>query len=193
MEFNIGYSEFLTFTVGVFAKRTSSIKPSVVNGITDVEFINTYKSYKSRGHRAGGLGDEVETLREDCRAKISYFAEKFVELVTVQIRGSKFSQLDSLQRIMKNLLKRKSMSMLEAVMSANPDAWFTLLMINEPNHSDYDEFNKLLLAWRDLEDVGTGLGQEDSIDIFVKEILQNKKLNEEICRLVIFLTTKNVT
>lgn len=98
--------------------------------------------------------------------------------------------MDQLQRILKTVLKRKALSLLEAVMMDNHEAYFHLLMVNEPNGGEVDEFNNHVTAWQELEHVSP-TQTEDHIDELAKAVLQNKKLNEEICKLVIYLTSKN--
>ena len=203
-EFSLPYSDFLSFSVGLFAKRTNSYSApgsgfAASNGGGgfsnaqggSIDFMNNYKSFKAKAVRQGGLAEQSEQLREDCRAKITYFAEKFVDLVTAQIKCNKFSLIDNLQRVLKTLLKRKSLSLLEAVTTKNVEAWFTLLMITDPTSLDHNDFSSCMQMWQELEEASP-YDREDMIDEFVKHILQNRKLNEEICKLVIYLTTKSL-
>ena len=110
--------------------------------------------------------------------------------MTGNIRGNKFSLIDNLQRILKNVLKRKALGLLESVMTNNHEAWFFLLMIQEPTSSELSEFYGLVDQWGELE--GKTIKYEEIIDEFTKSILQNKKLNEEVCKLVIYITSRNV-
>ena len=88
-------------------------------------------------------------------------------------------------------MKRKSLSLLEAVMTDNSEAFFHLLMIQEPGHSQIEDFNHILGSWEELQSTSPS-GLDECIDEFVKLILQNKTLNEEICKLVIYLTSKSL-
>jgi hypothetical protein len=74
-EFCIGYADFLNFAVGLFAKKTSSSRTNSHN-VHNVEFVNTFKTFKSKSTRQGVISDELETIKEDCRSKISYFSER---------------------------------------------------------------------------------------------------------------------
>lgn len=181
--------------MGLFAKKTSSSRTNTHN-IHNVEFVNTFKTFKSKNARQGVISDQLETVKEDCRSKVAYFSERysrltrFVELVTGNIRGNKFSLIDNLQRILKNVLKRKALSLLESVMTNNHEAWFFLLMVTEPTSSELADFYRLVDRWAELD--GRPIKYEEMVDDFVKGILQNKKLNEEICKLVIYITSRNV-
>lgn len=80
--------------------------------------------------------------------------------------------------------------MLETVFAAAPENWFQLLMIEHPTASEMGEFFSLKEA---LECLNTEeRTYQDDLDTFVKTILQNKKLNEEICKLMVYITTKDI-
>lgn len=74
-EFSIGLAEFVHFTVTLFAHKNGGAKASGKT-LNDVEFVNTYKNFKNKTN--GGTVDNqlLHDLKEDCRFKISYFAEK---------------------------------------------------------------------------------------------------------------------
>lgn len=181
--------------VTVFAKSTGGVKVQPGGGgnaIPEVEFVNTYKNFKkAKGKDTQIFNEELERIKDDCRARIGYFSDKFVELVTGATRANKFNQVEALQRILKGALRRKSLSLLEAIMDENSEAWFQLLMTDEPSQFETEQFMKVINMWRSLEELSPDQFEETA-DEFVKTILQNRILNEEICKLVIFLTTKNV-
>lgn len=91
---------------------------------------------------------------------------------------------------MRNVLKKKGLSLLESVMAGSLDAWNHLLMTEEPSPAQVEEFNVVCQQWSQLESNSNPC--EDELDSFVKTILQTRKLNEEICKLVIFLTSKHI-
>lgn len=71
----MSYQDFLNFTVSVFARKSQSIRPEKQSAV-DVDFVNTYKSFKTRSMKNGLVENGSESLKEECRAKISYFSDK---------------------------------------------------------------------------------------------------------------------
>lgn len=84
------------------------------------------------------------------------------------------------------------------VFSKDQEGFFSLLIIKSPTSLEIDDFHSLVDRLEELKSIkARGLAQpyfedEDKLDEFVKAILQNKKLNEEICKLVLYLTTTNI-
>ena len=185
----MGYPEFLSFAVGVFSKKTGATRTGA-QATMNVEFVNTYKAYRSKSARQGAGDGDAERAKEECRARVSYFAERFVEMVTGNIRGNKFALVDRLQRVVKTVLKRKALSLVESVMAGNSEAWFGLLGVEEPSGTDSEEYGEVLRKWEEVRN--GGWGEEEVVDEFVKGILQNRILNEEICKLVIYVTSRKI-
>ena len=46
-EFSLGYQDFVSFTVGIFSKKSQSVRIDRQAEV-DVEFVNTFKSFKSK-------------------------------------------------------------------------------------------------------------------------------------------------
>ena len=113
-----------------------------------------------------------------------------MEVITSQVRCNRFSVIETLQRVLKDVMRRKSLSMLETIFTSAPENWFQLLMIENPTASEVSEFFSLKEMLEAInKDSRTYF---EDMDCFVKTILQNKKLNEEICKLMVFITTKDV-
>lgn len=72
-EFSIGYSDFMTFFVNVFARKCQGISASSSSLMT-VEFVNSFKNFK--GNKYNAERSEIELIKEDCKGKMAYFAER---------------------------------------------------------------------------------------------------------------------
>lgn len=152
----------------------------------NVQFVNSYKTFKNRQTSKA----ESEVLKEDLRGRVSYFSDRyysanlrFVEVLTSQIRCSRYSVLDNLQRLLRDLIKRKAMSLLEALLARDMDKYHATLLIDRASLNDIDHYTRLTLM---LDDIDEGSHTYiDTIDDIARSMLTQKTLNDEICKLIV--------
>lgn len=80
--------------------------------------------------------------------------------------------------------------MLEALLARNMEKYFETLLITQPNSADVESFTNLT---KHLDDINENEADYmDCIDNLSRALLTEKRLNDEICKLIVMLCDKYV-
>ena len=105
------------------------------------------------------------------------------------------------------MLDKKLGQLLESVFNRNQDMWFTLLALEIPTKAECDYWNKCEdiwvtqlrneeenLAYKEAKELKAEMTREDSQELIndqCKMLINCPKITQEMCKLIIFLTSKS--
>lgn len=75
--------------------------------------------------------------------------------------------------------------MLEALLSRDMDKYFGTMVIDEPSPNDTELFQQLISMLDGINDAS--VPYMDTVDSIARALLTQKKLNDEICKLIVML------
>jgi hypothetical protein len=153
----------------------------------NVVFMDDYDIFKTKNMQS--LDEDYQDLIEICKFKIAELAEKFVHIIMEDAMMDSYNNAVRLKSLTTELLKKKSVDLLSALCNEDRKGWFHLLLIEHPSLEDKTIWENLLAGWRHLASSGP---TDLEITEFVKEILQNKKLVNEVCKLIVYLTSPSI-
>lgn len=181
------YEKFLHFAADLFIHKTQITKGTSYE-MQNVVFTDDYEIFKTKNMEVTSE-DHLE-IREACKFKISELSDKFVNIIMEDATITNYHTSIRLKGILNGLLRRKAVDMVSAVCNEDRRGWMHLLLIENPSLDQKAQWENLVNDWRRLCLEGP---TDSEITGFVKQILQNKKLVDQFCKLVIYLTSKNIS
>lgn len=135
------------------------------------------------------IDPELHELRELCSFRATSLSERFVALIFSDTNQSTYKNAMKLKRCLSENLQNKLTDLVKIICDRNQPAWFQVLVIHNPSPQDLKEYTSIQESWnllskQDLQ----GMELEDSVDDFIKQILRNRKLINEIVKLLLCLT-----
>lgn len=139
----------------------------------------------------------------------------FVDMILENCQYKEKEEFEESKVIIEDLLTKKTDGLLDAVIENNKEMYFTLLTIDNPGDHDLDYWEKLQEFFKKMirfEVINSDyLGYKENRDSkekeeakikererdellleFCKMFVVGQKMTQEICRLIIYLTSKNI-
>ena len=186
VDFCIEYAKFLHFTSELFIHK-KQVDKGETRIIQNVDFVDDYDIFKTRNMLR--TESDNEELKELCKFRLSELSDRFINVIMQDSGMENYHTVTRLKGLLVGLLKQKSFDMFCAIANEDKKGWFHVLLIENPSFEQKSEWEALITAW----DLLCASGPTDlEITEFVKQILQNKTLVSEICKLIIYLTSKNI-
>lgn len=186
VDYCLEYEKFLHFSSDLFIHKTQISKGSGYN-MEKVIFTDEFEVFKTKNMEV--TDEDQLIIRENCKFKITELSEKFINVIMSDASLSNYHTSIRLKGILNGLLRRKAVDMITALCNEDRRGWFHLLVVENPSLEQKAEWEDLVAYWGELCESGP---TDSEITAFVRRILQNKKLVDQFCKLVIYLTSRNI-
>lgn len=186
VDYCLQYEKFLHFSADLFIHKRQISKGTAYE-LQQVVFTDDFDVFKT-SNMVTAPEDHL-VVRESCKFKITELSDKFVGLIMEDTTITNYHISMRLKNILNDLLRKKAVDMISAISNQDGKGWFNLLVIESPSLEQKAEWDSIQRSWRELISSGP---TEFEITDFVKRILQNKKLIDQFCKLVIYLTSKSL-
>lgn len=208
IDFVISYPELLHYTTEIFIHKRqiprssplyplgSARNPEILKD--NVDFINDYDAFRTQNMVT--LDESQANILEDCRFRIANLSHTFVDMIMEDAKMGTYSSSVKLKTLLTENLKKKSIDLLTALANEDKQGWFRLLLIDTPGREDNEEWLRMVSEWRLTSSRVMDEGylesmdpwEDDPVTKLTKLVLQNKTLIQEVCKLVIYVTSHNV-
>lgn len=186
VKYCLEYEKFLHFSADLFIHKRQ-IEKGTSYDIQQVMFVDDYDAFKTKNMEV--TNEEHLEIREACKFKIAELSEKFVNIIMEDATITNYHTSIRLKGILTGLLRRKAVDLISALCNEDHKGWMHLLLIESPSMDQKAQWEAMLYNWRNLCASGP---TDNEITEFVKQVLQNKKLVDQFCKLVIYLTSRNI-
>lgn len=212
--YTIPYDVFLNFCV----QRFCTAKHQQLRSLSKEEsagvnlFHDKYDQYKAKTKKDVDI-KIFDKLTKSSHRKMKEICHDFVDMTLEHCQYKEKEEFEEAKTIISDLLIKKTAALIEAVVGNNREMYFTLLTIDNPSDADLEYFDKLhtfhcklvrfdvansdlLEHHEDREDLQEAYDAEEerreNLAEFCKMFLIGQKITQEICRLIIYLTSKNI-
>jgi hypothetical protein len=213
--YNVPYERFIFFCVEQFCNaRGSYNKTKNLENTIDVHpFKEKFEDYKYKTKTAPDI-KIYDRLLKLGRRKMKTIVPDFINLITVNCDIKDHEEFNDFKILIKDLLLNKCIGLMESIVANNREMWFSLLTIDVPGAADLEYLTEVVKAWSELvrdmdkhqklgkkaeqgdafmnSDVEVAALQDFKIENFCKMMVTNTKMTQEICRLIIYLTGKDM-
>lgn len=218
--YNVPYERFMYFCVEQFcsAKETKhQRKVQAEKAIYIHPFKEKFEEYKYKTK----INPDIkiyDRLLKACRRKMKIIVPVFIDLIMKEVKFTDVEEYEDFKTLIKELLLNKSLGLVESVIANNREMWFSLLTVDTPDKTDIEYLTQVGMAWSELirdEDKNHNLHaknnrkagkqnvcledsekeilevQDFKIEKFCKMMITNTKMTQEICRLIIYMTSRD--
>ena len=176
-------------------------------------FNDKYEEYKKKANHKDVNIKIWDKLDKSSHRKMKEICLTFVDLILENCQFNEKEEFEEVKTIICELMTKKTASLLESVISANREMYFTLLTVDNPTDDDLEYYAKIVEAfnkmlrfeisneellkhnpdredWEEAEQCEKT--RDQSLVNFCKMFVVSQKMTQEVCRLIIYLTSKNI-
>lgn len=214
-QYSVPYANFMSYCVTNFcsAKFTQnrSLSKEVSAGVNP--FAQKFEEYHNKTIPRNDI-KVYDKVVKSARRKLKECVPMFADLILSTCEHSDREEFEDFKVMIQELLQKKCESLLDAIVENNREMWFTLLTIEKPGDSDLDYFSNTQNLWAEIvrfevknSDVleGTQMTKDfdeteegvvelrvEQLTNFCKSLITCPKMTQEICRLIIYMTAKDI-
>lgn len=220
LQYNVPYERFVNFCVTEFIAAKGSRDQRYHALVEKTHSLHPFKEKFEEYKYKTKISPDIkiyDRLLKNCRRKMKNIVPLFIDLITQECKVREREEFAEFKNLIKELLLNKCMGLMESVIANNREMWFSLLTIETPDQTDTEYLSEVVQAWSELvrdEDKHQKIkksGEQEQKDVafektekeilnlqdykiekFCKMMITNAKMTQEICRLIIYLTNKDI-